>query len=90
MIQDKNHSSEIEEDDEIKIKSILESSPKDVPFAPSEELKSQDIVIKKEDSNENITLDLKSKFKSQENILTAIDDLLISGGARLILFCPYL
>lgn len=32
--------------------------------------------------------DKKSKYKNQELILTGIDDLLISGGARLILFLP--
>ena len=32
--------------------------------------------------------DHKSKLKNQEIILTGIDDLLISGGARLILFLP--
>ena len=34
--------------------------------------------------------DQKSKLKNQEIILTGIDDLLISGGARLILFLPLL
>jgi hypothetical protein len=88
LIQDENHNSELREDDTSEPKSILESLPKDMHFAPSEELRIQDIVIKNEDFKENNTLDLKSKFKNQENILTAIDDLLISGGARLILFLP--
>jgi len=53
LIQDENHNSELREDDTSELKSTLGSLPKDMPFAPSEELSIQDIVIKNEDFKEN-------------------------------------
>ncbi len=47
-----------------------------------------EIVIKENNKSEESTIDNKANYKNQELILTGIDDLLISGGARLILFLP--
>lgn len=47
-----------------------------------------EIVIKENNKSEESTIDNRANYKNQELILTGIDDLLISGGARLILFLP--
>jgi len=65
------------------LESMLQDFSEQPPSAPI--LDSHENQESKEDT---ISKDAKSRFKNQELILTGIDDLLISGGARLILFLP--
>ncbi len=66
---------------ESELESMVETLQEAPPSAP--EIKA---MLKDGDSDENIQN--KTKLKSREAILTGIDDLLISRGARLILFLP--
>ena len=66
---------------ESELESMVETLQEGPPSAP--EIKA---MLKDGDSDENIQN--KTKLKSREAILTGIDDLLISRGARLILFLP--
>ena len=65
------------------LESMLEDLTSENPI--SEVLEYGENNVQKDEIN---IYDHKSKLKNQEIILTGIDDLLISGGARLILFLP--
>jgi hypothetical protein len=63
--------------------SMLEDLTNDNTFIDGSEAEMKNVL-----KSEISSYDQKSAYKNQEVILTGIDDLLISGGARLILFLP--
>ena len=66
---------------ESELESMVETLQTETPSAP-------DIKIIVKDEDGDAISSTKASFKSRETILTGIDDLLISRGARLILFLP--
>ncbi len=70
------------------LESMLDKLSESIPSVPNLELSNINLEIKEDDIYLGSNIDLKSKYKYQEIILTGIDDLLISSGARLILFLP--
>ncbi|OUW14754.1 MAG: hypothetical protein CBD24_00950, partial [Euryarchaeota archaeon TMED164] len=66
---------------ESELESMVETLQTETPSAP-------EIKVMVKDEDKVAISSTKATFKSREAILTGIDDLLISRGARLILFLP--